>query len=202
MNIHEETPRQVGRICGLAIALALVGPIWAQKSSGRMIDTEVALKDQQVRDAQIRNLEINREGAADKALPKPAPQVVEQVKQDFGRIQEINAQIMKSYSSGEAPDYKHLSEVMAEMNKCASRLNTNLSLPEQAAYESLRQGGRSPLLDLNELVTRFVTNPIFKNANTIDAERAAHAKRDLADIIDLSRRIRKSADKLSKQGPK
>jgi len=193
-------------ICGVILSLGLSGPAMGQQSGTNnrptATDRAIEVTDINLRDAQIRSLELGKERASDKPLPRPAPQTVQQVQQDFSRIKEINAQIMKSYAAGEAPDYKNLSEAMAEMNKCASRLKTNLVLPEQAAYESREKSDRSPLLDLNEVVTRFVTNPIFKNANTIDAEQAANAKRDLLGIIDLSHRIRKSAEKLSKQGNK
>jgi hypothetical protein len=87
---------------------------------------------------------------------------------------------------------------MAEINKRARRLSTNLMLPESAADENRQGQDRSPLLKLNDMIQQFVTNPIFKNANTMDAELAARAKRDLVGIIDLSHRIEKSARKLAK----
>jgi hypothetical protein len=199
MNRDTGMARAVPTICGMALTLVLGGPALAQSNNSRRAsDVVIAMKDLNLRDSQVRSLEISKDEAKGDSLPKAAPQIIEQVKQDFGRIQEVNSEIMRSYSAGEPPNYKHLSEAMAEINKRASRLNTNLLLPEPSAYEAPRQGDRSPLLDLNDLITRFVTSPIFSKANTINAEQGAKAKRDLADIIDLSSRIRKSAEKLSK----
>lgn len=161
--------------------------------------------DMRMRELNIRRLEIEKDKAAKPAL-EVSPEAVKQVNEDFARIQGINAEIMRDYVTGKPPDYKHISEAMAEMRKRAARLNTNLLLPpDDAAADdqttqivSNKQQGRSPLLDLNDLIQAFVTNPIFKNANTIDLALGAKARRDLAGIIDLSERINKSAEKLSK----
>jgi hypothetical protein len=165
-----------------------------------------ATRDMQERDMNIRRLEIERDSNK-KPTFEVSKETIKQVNEDFARIQEINLDIMHDYVSGIRPNYKHIAAAMAEINKCAARLNTNLLLPpgdaaanDQASPSGLtKRPARSPLLDLNDLITRFVTNPIFKNSGTIDATTGAKAKRDLEEIIDLSDRISKSADKLSRQ---
>lgn len=174
----------------------------ARGSRGSTSDT---FRDMQQREMNIRRLEIERDTSKKPAF-EVSKEAIKQVNEDFTRIQEINAEIMHDYVSGAKPDYKHISEAMAEINKRAGRLKTNLLLPpsdamgnEQAAPNgSNERSSRSPLLDLNDLITRFITNPIFKNSETIDVATGTRAKRDLEDIIDLSHRISKSADKLSK----
>jgi len=202
MSRNRGMARVVPKVCGLALTLVVAGPALAQSSNSRRAsEVVIALKDLNLRDSQVRSLEISKDEAKGDKLPRASPQAIEQVKQDFGKIQEINAEIMRSYSAGEPPNYKRLSEAMAELNKRAARLNAYLLLPEPSAYAETRPpSNRSPLLDLNDLIVRFVTSPIFKNANTINAEEGANAKRDLGEIIDLTNRIRKSADKLSR-GP-
>jgi hypothetical protein len=161
--------------------------------------------DMRMRDMNIRRLEIEKEHAAKPTL-EVSKETVKQVNEDFAQIQEINAEIMRDYVSGHAPDYKHIAEAMAQIKKRAARLNTNLLLPpdeevvdiQTIRSESNKRPARSPLLDLNDLINRFVTNPIFKNVNTIDLALGVKARRDLASIIDLSDRISKSAEKLSK----
>jgi len=185
--------------CGTIVVLLLAGSAPAQQSTNsRTVDRAVAMTDLTLRDSEVRSLEIARDAARDPAKPKAAPETVEQVKQDFGRIQEISFDVLKGYANGGAPDYKQISRSMAEINKRARRLNTNLMLPESAVEESRQSQDRSPLLKLNDLIQQFVTNPIFKNANTMDAELAARAKRDLVGIIDLSHRLEKSARRLAR----
>ena len=161
--------------------------------------------DMRERDMNIRRLEIEKESSA-KPTIEVSKETVKQVSEDFARIQEINAEIMRDYASGTPPDYKHIAEAMAEIKKRAGRLNVNLLLPPDEAgadnqgtqTEVNKKPARSPLLDLNDLIRSFVTNPIFKNANTIDLNLGPKAKRDLASIIDLSDKISRSAERLSK----
>jgi hypothetical protein len=186
-------------LCGAIAALLLAGSAAAQQSgNNKNVERAVAMADLNLRDSEVRSLEIAHDSAKDPAKPKAAPETVEQVKQDFGRIQEISLEVLKVYATGGTPDYKQISRSMAEINKRARRLSTNLMLPESAADENRQGQDRSPLLKLNDMIQQFVTNPIFKNANTMDAELAARAKRDLVGIIDLSHRIEKSARKLAK----
>jgi hypothetical protein len=194
--------RKMGSICGMALMVTLALTALAQQpgTSSRATDRAVAMKDLTLRDSEVRSLEIARDNARDPSRPKAPPERIEQVKQDFGRIQEINSQIMRGFTGGGAPDYKYISASMAEINKRAHRLRTNLLLPESASDEKRQDRQRSPLLDLNDLIIGFVTNPIFKDPNRMDADLATKAKRDLTGIIDLSRRIEKSANKLAANG--
>src|SRR6185295_16855193 len=154
----------------------------------------------------IKSLELDREKRS-AIFGTPSDTTIKEVKEDFGRIQDINAEMIHLYQSGSAPDYKRISQAMAEIKRRAERLRSNLVLPSgkeidmEHREKPAPRPARSPLLDLNDLITSFVTNPIFANANTIDAELGANAKRDLESIVDLSDKINKSADKLSKAVP-
>lgn len=167
--------------------------------------TSDAVRDMRERDMNVRRLELERD-RIEKPTFEASKETTRQVNEDFARIQSINAEVMHDYATGVAPDYGHISEVMADISKRAARLNTNLLLPSNDGEVSDRASQvtsdkrrvRSPLLDLNELIRSFVTNPIFKNLNTIDLELGRQAKRDLQSIIDLSDRISKSAAKLGK----
>jgi len=159
------------------------------------------------REMNIKSLELDKEkGSA--AIERPSEATIKEVKEDFAGIQDINAAIIRLYKSGAPPDYKGLSQAMAEIRRRAERLRANLVLPSgngegpKGKNPTDAKPGRSPLLDLNDLITSFVTNPLFANPNTIDAELGAAAKHDLDCIVDLSDRISKSADKLSKMPAK
>src|SRR5262249_52126186 len=95
-----------------------------------------------------------------------------------------------------------LAESMSEINKRASRLHTNLLLPQDEDNQQKgminKPSGRSPLLDLNDLIVSFAGNPIFKEAGTVDAKTGIKARQDLEKIMALSDLIGKSADRLSK----
>lgn len=193
-------------ICLLFVVLGLSESAGAQQPGANnrtsRTDTAVAMKDLNLRDSEVRSLEIAKDAAKSPTITKAAPERVEQVRQDFGRIQEINVEVLNAYRAGGPPDYKQVSRAMAEINKRARRLSTNLTLPDLTDDETYPLQDRSPLLDLNDLIVRFVTNPIFKNPNTFDADLAIKAKRDLVAIIELSRRIEKSAQKLAKNEAK
>jgi hypothetical protein len=61
---------------------------------------------------------------------------------------------------------------------------------------------KSSLAALSGLIARFVNNPMFQNANTIEADLAAKARRDLEDIIELSGQVKKSGERLDKAARK
>lgn len=204
MNWHLVTPSKAATVAGLVfVTLLLAQGIQAQKqpSNRPRTDPQPNVTDVGIRDMQVRSLEIAKEDKGD-TTPAASPEVIKQVTEDFGRIQEINAEVMQGYTSGAAPNYQYLSEAMADINKRAARLNKNLMLPQLPASEPLEEQDGSPLVQLHGLILSFVTNPIFKNANTIDAEQGTKAKRDLEHIVELSNRIRKSAERLAKSGGK
>lgn len=172
-----------------------------QPSNKPRTDPQPSVMDVGIRDMQVRSLELSKDKNTE-AKSSVSPEIVKLVKEDFGRIQEINADVMRGYTSGAPPNYKYLSEAMADINKRAARLNTNLLLPQLADSESFEEKDGSPLVQLNSLIVRFVTNPVFKNANTMDAQDGVKAKRDLGYIIELSNRIRKSAERLERSSGK
>ena len=193
----------------LAMALPIVAAAQARPNSSRrgtpIGSAPDSVRETRERDMNIRRLELEKERPAKSAL-EVSPETIKQVNEDFAKIQGINAEIIQDYASGKPPNYKHISEAMMEIKKRAERLNANLLLPpgdsdneDRAKPTGIKRAEpRSPLLDLNDLIHDFVTNPIFKNVNTIDLALGAKAKRDLESIVDLSDRISKSADKLNK----
>jgi hypothetical protein len=57
---------------------------------------------------------------------------------------------------------------------------------------------RSLLSSLSNSINGFVENPVFESAKVIDARLSEQAGRDLRQIIELSKRIRKSSERLSR----
>jgi len=135
---------------------------------------------------------------------------LEQVKEDFTRIQVLANEMMRTISVGNALDYKRISDTTAEIRKRASRLKANLALPEseyepkhQKDQDALDSGQvRKELLKLDDSIMSFVKSPHFRNPGVADAEHSFKAAGDLENIIELSSSIRKSAEKLSKELPR
>lgn len=182
----------------LSIAAQAPKPPPARTPAGGM---SPETRDLYLREMNLKSLELER--AKSGTTGEPSEETIKQVKEDFSRIQEINDGVIRDYAAGKPPDYKYISEAMEEIRKRAARLNENLLLPLDQedvpkSLEAVKGKARSPLLDLNDLIKGFVSNPIFKNQNTIDAKTGAKARKDLQGIIDLSGRISKSADRLSK----
>jgi hypothetical protein len=160
-------------------------------------------RDINQREAEMTNLERSGKTGA-----KRDPQLVlAEVNEDFARLREID-QAIKSMLAATAPlDYKQVAENSAEVKKRAARLKTNLALP--SAKDDKRQKIQSPgddlkpsLTALELLINSFLTNPIFSDTGDVDARLAGKAKLDLDDILELSEKLRKSAEKMSKNAGK
>ena len=93
------------------------------------------------------------------------------------------------------------------IRKRAERLNLNLALPEsekngQASptiIEVSAQQLKPSVLKLARLIFSFIDNPFFKEASVVDTQMTTKARRDLEDIIELSRQIKKNSEQLGKR---
>jgi len=118
-----------------------------------------------------------------------------QIKEDFLQIQIINDDLKQQ------TDIKSVARSASQINRRAARLKHNLSLPETSTTSALRAAGadndpgqlQSLLASLSNAINGFVENPIFESAKVIDAELSAQAGRDLRQIIELSKRIKKTS---------
>ena len=139
--------------------------------------------------------------------PKKLQALTAQIKQDFERLWILNDELMAGASTTKTgPDYQYVLVRVTEVKSRAVRLQETLSLPKSEEDEKIeknqgardRQELRAMLAPLNRRIVGFVTNPYFKNPKVFDAELLSRASRDLAGIIELSRSIRKSAERLNK----
>ena len=188
-----------------AIAVVLVLPAETAVMAQRMRSAGPTERERQLRDRELalRNLERDRNRTTtDQRLRLP----YEQMNEDFKRIQIVNNEMMSAAHGSAALDYRSVSEATGEIKRRASRLKSNLVLPDVDKDEK-RQKGRdatgaaqlkSALAALDNLIMRFVTNPVFKKAGVVDGQLSTKARRDLEDIIELSDRIKKNAEKLGK----
>jgi hypothetical protein len=159
-----------------------------------------------MREQQIRSMELEKERA------RRDPQaILTEINEDLRRLQALNEEMGHAASAPQQPDYKYLFDSTAEVKKRALRLKTDLALPQGAKEEKRNDlkgadnGQVQPGLSmLNKLLDGFLHNPIFSGGDVgaLDPHLTAQAKRDLDDIIALSEKLRKTADKLNKSGGK
>jgi hypothetical protein len=137
--------------------------------------------------------------------------VLPQIREDFRQLQLVNNGLMKQVVAAKALDYRLIAQAVGEIKNRAGRLKDNLALPQlRAADDSARKNKaqavapdatqlKAALFDLDHLIMSFVTNPHFSHSpNTLVVAQADQASRDLLDIIELSRAIKKSAQQLGR----
>ncbi len=135
-----------------------------------------------------------------------------QTLEDFRQLQMVNNKMMAAAMPTDAPDYKMIAAATTEIKKRAARLKDVLALPtpkdieESAPPKKQEQSPpaasiKAQLLRLDKLVMGFVSNPLFRDPNTINPQLSTKARRDLDGIIELSQSVKKYADKLSKTMP-
>lgn len=141
-----------------------------------------------------------------------------QINEDFQRIQVIHNEIVRMLrADGGGLNHPRLKELSGEMKSRSSRLKTNLGLPESektdetadtktsssqsaksttpdAPVEPPRDPVKDSIISLHDVVASFVANPLFKNLGVVDVKNVAQASSDLAEIIQLSDEIKKSAE--------
>ncbi|HKB67995.1 MAG TPA: hypothetical protein VKC61_19200 [Pyrinomonadaceae bacterium] len=170
----------------------------------RTFQAQTKTRDLTVQEHQISALERER---TRKREPK---EILAEVNDDMARLKTLNETISaQAAATDQELNYKAILGDLAEINKRATRLSSNLALPsaekdvKRNVVKAVGKGALQPtLLELNKLLDAFLNNPIFVDTGAIDMHLAAKARGDLDDIIVLSDKLRKSADKSSKAGVK
>lgn len=134
-----------------------------------------------------------------------------EIAEDYRDLQEVNNKMMAAVMRAGEPDYNFVGKSAADIRRRAERLRENLALPAPEAKGEAKAGPKpaadaagmkAALLALDRSIMSFVRSPLFKNTDVLDAEAAAKAGRDLADVIERSRLAAKDAERLGKQGKK
>ena len=129
---------------------------------------------------------------------------LEQLQDDFTNLQILNKDLVLTTSKSDELDLKFVERSAREINRRAERLMENLALPESEPGTS-RQKLEAPRTraQLKEAITKlgwliywFVKNPIFKEAQVIEAASATKARRDLEDILLRSSHLKMASEEL------
>jgi hypothetical protein len=143
--------------------------------------------------------------------------VLKQTREDFKDLQELNNKMMATAWSSETLDYSFLSDMVSRIRSKATRLKTNLNLPnptvaleaasdlkaadpKAASNPDIRNAGefRKALIVLDKTIMRFVTNPLFQTPNTLEVDLATKARQDIESVISLTADLKKTASRLRK----
>lgn len=145
----------------------------------------------------------------DKTDPKHLAAAQAQLQEDFVRILNLHNQLANVATGQAAIDYHFISDAATELRKRAGRVQQILfvtkaggsqqSQPKELKYEDTEI--KLALVALCKRIRSFVTNPVIENPGTVDTMQLAKAREDLEGVIELTGRIKKSADRLSKSAP-
>ncbi|MFL6335553.1 MAG: hypothetical protein ACJ754_19770 [Pyrinomonadaceae bacterium] len=170
----------------------------AGQRSPRPDTTQRELQRTLERDLLFREMQ---EMAARGPTPQPTRRPpVEQINEDFTRLQVVNNALARASASGEELDPGLVAQALTEIRKRAGRLKENLLLPEKVeerpkASDVFEPGQlKESLAALDRLVVSFVGNPGFQSVRVIDPQWGAAARRDLEGIIELSGQLKKSCE--------
>ena len=156
------------------------------------------------REAKLRSAEV---GATGEELNKQRLLAgIEQTKQDFKRIQLVRNDMVDDIVAKKPFDFKQISERADEVNKRAVRLRSYLmpptpegeKKPEEKEVSYREEELKGALVKLCNSIYSFTDNEMFKNPGTLDTQKSMKAGADLLTIIELSDKIKRSADKLGK----
>lgn len=132
--------------------------------------------------------------------------VLKQLREDFRDLQGLNNRMMSAAWARETLDYTFVSDMVSRIKGKATRLKSNLNLPESGKIEKNRldqnianaNDFRAALLILDRTIMSFISNPLFQKPNTIEINQAMHAREDLESIIELTANLKRIALRLGK----
>lgn len=184
-------------LTALVFVLVLGGAVAVSAQAGRT-------RDLRTQEDQANQLERDTKHKRD---PK---EVMVEVNEDLGRLNVLNEGLSAKATAGNQPlNYKDIVESATEIKKRSTRLKSSLALPTEeneeksAGFKDAEKAELQPVMtELHKLLDGFLRNPIFSDSGAIDMRLAARARRDLEDVIVLSEKLRKNAEKRSKSTEK
>jgi len=187
----------------LLFAVLISSSAFAQRPGERPVrDTTEALTRIDInRAADLQIITAKKNNAIREAIEK-------QIREDFRDLQLLHNKMMASAWAKPELDYKHLSDMIGQISKKASRLKSNLGLPQLKNDETTTKPSnevstpdqfRAELLLLDRSVLSFVQNPIFQKSNVIEVSLANKASKDLEQVIGVSSQLKKTSERLRKK---
>jgi len=141
-----------------------------------------------------------REGELENTRPVTQRQKLKlaEIREDFRRIQSINNETIRPSISKSEVKFEKIAKASSEIERRANRLKTNLALPPAISDTSSQQQASQTSVDalkrLDDAIWTFVSNPIFKTAGVLDVQQSEKASRDLQEIIEVSRWLKRNVN--------
>ncbi|HEX8140713.1 MAG TPA: hypothetical protein VF544_24315 [Pyrinomonadaceae bacterium] len=187
-------------LSSIALLLALSSSVWAQRLPQRTLPDNVPRQRDPTAQVRAQEIEASR-------TPRDPQLIMAEVNEDFGRLRAVDEELkLASTAAAAGPDYKQVASSSTEAKKRATRLKANLVFPQPPKNENRpkspdMEGDEFTILlaAMQKRLNSFLTNPIFSDTGGVDAQLATRARYDLEDIIKLSDKLRKSAEKMSKR---
>ena len=167
-------------------------------------------KDRSVELERIKR-DANKPDAKGHQAPAPvAAEKFEEIKEDFEGLQRRQDEILKAYSAAKQIDLEKIASSSDSMNKHAVRLEANLFPPagdrkgkkklqedksSETTAATLPQGLRSLIVEQDNTLASFVSNPMFASPQTANADDRAKAHADLKKLILLTVAVKLEAEK-------
>lgn len=190
-------PAQFGASAFVLLALAAATGVYAQGANQRAppAQQQVTMRESE--------LSTRPESASHKRDPQ---EIMAEVNDDLHQLQTLTGSIATHAAATDQPlNYQLILADVTEIKKRSVRLRTDLALPQgekdekRDSFKDAEKGELQPgLAALNKLLDSFLHNPIFSDAGAVDMQLAGKARRDLEDIVVLSDKVRKNAEKRSK----
>jgi len=186
----------------LLIALILAGSFSCVQAQGRGANADRARAIEQAEMDRLLNWAVPK----DKESETMRLNRFKKIKGDFRDLQALNNKMMADAWMQDALDYAAVADMVSKIRGKANDLKDGLSLPESENSQTevktppvttVRQF-REQLLLLDKTLMRFVNNPVFQAANTVDVDLAKKASADLEQVISLAVDIKQNAQKLRK----
>ena len=186
----------------LLIAVTLAGSFSGVQAQGRGANADRARAIEQAEMDRLLNWAVPK----DKESEVMRLNRFKKIKDDFRDLQALNNKMMADAWMQDTLDYAAVADMVSKIRGKANDLKDGLSLPESEnsqtevkmpAVTTVRQF-REELLLLDKTLMRFVNNPVFQAANTVDVDLAKKASADLEQVISLTVDIKQNAQKLRK----
>lgn len=199
----------------VSISLLLIAPAasFAQKRTNTTVGTGTTSRrdrvlsqeaQEQNREASLRNLSEGRKTRPRNLSTNAQKVIVGQIFEDFERIQIVNSEMMQASATLNATTCKQIAKLAEEMNKRAKRLKSNLGVADLEG--EIKDHGKTPVMDqaqfraslqtLDASVRSFVRSPLFQDPRVTDVRHLEDLRQDISNVIELSRTVKKAAEKL------
>lgn len=192
---------------------ALTGSAWSQREAPPG-SSDTGPMDRSSKDRSIELERIKRDANKPdlKAQQPPLADAAkfEQIKEDFEGLQRRQDEILKAYTTGNQIDLEKIASDSDQMNKHAVRLEANLFPPAdeekgkkkkkedktvEASAAPLPQDMKALIVEQDNTLAAFVSNPMFANPQVANVTDNAKAHADLKKLILLTAALRSEAGK-------